>query len=204
MDEGADGVDSDAPHAEWIQQIAARGPRAEPALRRLSEAYDKRMLSRARWVYRLSSAEAEEVLQETWLRVWKSAVRFDRASRASPWIWTIFRHAVMDVLRDRARKMQARGETDQETLDQIEDPRDPHAPPALAADQCVQSGFQKFAKDYPEDAEALRLRHLEGWGVEELAAHLGRSNTATRAYLCAARRKLKPYIKACLELLRRR
>jgi RNA polymerase sigma-70 factor (ECF subfamily) len=53
----------------------------------------------------LGSAEAEEVVQETFLRLWRSAAQFDETrGRFAPWLLAIGRHEVLARLRRRTRE----------------------------------------------------------------------------------------------------
>jgi RNA polymerase sigma-70 factor, ECF subfamily len=53
----------------------------------------------------LGGAEAEEVVQETFLRLWRSAAQFDEArGRFAPWLLAIARHEVLARLRRRSRE----------------------------------------------------------------------------------------------------
>ena len=53
----------------------------------------------------LGSAEAEEVVQETFLRLWHSAAQFDETrGRFTPWLLAIARHEVLARLRRRSRE----------------------------------------------------------------------------------------------------
>ena len=53
----------------------------------------------------LGSAEAEEVVQETFLRLWHSAAQFDETrGRCATWLLAIARHEVLARLRRRTRE----------------------------------------------------------------------------------------------------
>ena len=84
--------------AELLKQIGAGDPNAFEALHgrygRLAYAVSLRVLN--------DPAEAEEVVQEALLRVWRQANQYD-AGRGTPatWVLTIARHAAIDHLRRR-------------------------------------------------------------------------------------------------------
>jgi RNA polymerase sigma-70 factor (ECF subfamily) len=188
---------------EWIRRIASGGARADAALRLLNDAYDAKILGFCvSWHFGLTRAEAEDVLQETWVRVWRYADDFREGANASPWIWKIVRHLATDVTRDRYRKnRKPNDDDDDEAGAQIADPREAGAPQVQAADVCVQRALQHFARQFPVEAEVIRLRDLEGWAIKDVADYLGRTETATRTFLCSVRPKLQPYLAPCLELL---
>lgn len=53
---------------------------------------------------------------------------------------------------------------------------------------------QAIEKLPPDQAEAIRLRHLEGWALGRLAEHFGRSETAVAGLLKRGLRKLRDHL----------
>jgi RNA polymerase sigma-70 factor, ECF subfamily len=82
--------------ALWLA-AAAKGDR--PAFRALHDATCKRLLAIAMEV--LPQAErAEEVLQEAYVKVWRSAAQFDaELARPMTWLMRVVRHTAIDQLR---------------------------------------------------------------------------------------------------------
>ena len=69
----------------------------------LYDRYDRPVYAMA--AHLLGSTEAEEVVQETFLRLWRSASQFDeRRGRFAPWLLAIARHEVLARLRLRSRE----------------------------------------------------------------------------------------------------
>ncbi len=69
----------------------------------LYDRYDRPVYAMA--AHLLGSAEAEEVVQETFLRLWRSAAQFDETrGRCAPWLLSIARHEVLARLRRRTRE----------------------------------------------------------------------------------------------------
>ena len=58
--------------------------------------------------------------------------------------------------------------------------------------------------DFPDRARAIGFLVIEEWSVEDIARALGRTPGATREFLSQCRKKLRPYIEDCLELLEER
>jgi RNA polymerase sigma factor (sigma-70 family) len=189
----------------WLRQISARGPDAEHAMDQLVDAYEEKILSFCVWHGNLSLAEAEDVLQDLWSRIHEKATVFLEGKTPSSWIWSIVRNMVADTHRNlwRARREQA-GENSDEELSALADlDARGSGPRAQAADECVQRKLQAVSKLYPEEAMALRLRHLEEWGIPELAQYLERTEVATRRFLSDVRLKFRPHFLPCFELLPR-
>lgn len=69
----------------------------------LYDRYDRPVYAMA--AHLLGSAEAEEVVQETFLRLWRSAAQFNETrGRFAPWLLAIARHEVLARLRRRTRE----------------------------------------------------------------------------------------------------
>jgi RNA polymerase sigma factor (sigma-70 family) len=157
-------------------------------------------------VYRLTSAklfgvvlrilaergEAEDVLQEVYVTVWRKAVDFD-AARASPmtWLIAIARNRAIDRLRAtrRSRRM--------EPIDAATEVADT-APPA---DRALESA-QKNAHLHrcldglaPHERAALRGAYFDGNTYEDLAARMSVPLGTMKSWIRRAMIKLK----SCLE-----
>jgi RNA polymerase sigma-70 factor (ECF subfamily) len=76
----------------------------DPApLRTLYDRYKSRLMTYAFYVLG-ERATAEDVLQETFVRVFKHARRFDQSKRFSTWVYSIAANLCRDELRKRARR----------------------------------------------------------------------------------------------------
>lgn len=142
----------------------------------------------------VSLPDAEDILSETFVKIWRSAASFEGQGSARAWCWTIARN----TLHDRLRKLQQDAclELDPDAgLDVCDLPPDPDD-----MEGCVNDGLERFALDEPERAYVLQLLVAEV-PVAEIAERIGRSYAATRTFMSESRKKLKPYILHCLELL---
>jgi len=75
------------------------------ALARLYDRYGQAIYAMA--TYLLGSADAEEIVQEVFLRLWRRADQFDlERGTFKPWFMTIARHRVRDELRRRNLRQQ--------------------------------------------------------------------------------------------------
>lgn len=181
-----------------LRTLAAGGPQGQRAL---GELY--RELRRPLLVYLLANglvpAAAEDALHEVFLRILRAAAQCQHGGTATAWVWRIARNVATDVHRD-GQRVVAMDADEQQALAE--------AQPAPACDlsggsidDCVAQALQRFAREHPERADALRLVHLERWTGEQLAAYLGRTPGATREFLSQCRRVFRPFIEPCRELL---
>lgn len=141
-------------------------------------------------VFRLARAlaehSAEDVLQETFLAVWRNASTFDGSSSARGWILAIARNAAYRQFRRHA------GEPAQhETLSELGAAAgwaryDPKIFERLAHRELVQIGFRSLA---PEEREILVLRDVEGFSGDEVASLLELTLPAMKSRLHRARLK---------------
>jgi RNA polymerase sigma-70 factor (ECF subfamily) len=133
---------------------------------------------------------ADEVIQETYVRIWKNAATFDPA-RASPitWMVTIARNRALDEVR-RAKPL---------ALDQTPEAFDV-ADEAMLASERVEAASDlarlRACLDglEPERRDIVRLAYLDGLSREELGARFGHPPGTIKTWL---HRSLKQ-LKACL------
>jgi RNA polymerase sigma-70 factor (ECF subfamily) len=184
---------------EWLRLVAAGGMLAEQGMEQLFRLYAARIKAFFRH-HRMSDEEAADLLQETFIKVYRSAEKFQGQSKVSTWIWAIARNCMLDYLR--AKKPS-------ESLDDLLEHSD--AVEALVVQHgheeqrhmqdCVQRGFVAFAKAFPDRAHAMRLTAFEGWDMDELANFISRTPAATREYISQCRKKLSPFLEHCREWL---
>jgi len=130
-----------------------------------------------------SSAEAEDVLQETFLRLWQSAGQYSPKARAKTWLFRIAHNISVDRLRARRRT---------EPLEPEQEPAISARQPALLDEKQRALRLASAIEALPErQAAALTLVHLEGLSGTEAAQVLDVSQEALESLLSRARRALK-------------
>lgn len=128
------------------------------------------------------AAEAEDVVQEVFMQVWRQAARFDR-SRGTPeaWLCTIARSRALDRLRRRASRREEPAEA---------------APGQTAAPRSADGiAVREALKLLPEDQRLpLELAYYEGLSQSEIAQRLsvplGTVKTRMRTGLLRLRERL--------------
>ena len=143
-----------------------------------AELYDRTALKLTGVALRICSsrAEAEEVVQVAYLKVWRSADRY-AASRASPiaWMAAIARHAAID----RRRAEAARGGEhaplgqpgDPGTIEVADDAPSPEDAVVLGSDVRALHGC--LGELDGRHAEAIRRAYLDGLAYREIAGAMG-------------------------------
>jgi len=157
---------------ERLAWQAARGCRASFAelVRRFSPRLHAFLRRRTR-----DRHEAEDIVQDTFLRVYQHLDRYDSSRRFSTWLFTIASRTA--VSRRRKKCVECRGD-------------DLHAPACdLAAEQREQHrNLWTTAAQLPEaQYQALRLRYAEELPVQEIARILGKSQVCVKVLLYRAR-----------------
>jgi RNA polymerase sigma factor (sigma-70 family) len=143
---------------------SARGDRA--AFRRLYEATAPKLFG---IVLRITSnrSVAEEVLQETYIKVWQNAGRFaPEAGKPITWLAAIARNGAIDRIRAERIERQ-RSDDDQAILDKLSSPS-PADPGAREALRLCLSGLEDEARS------CVVLAYCSGFSREELAERFSR------------------------------
>lgn len=131
-------------------------------------------------------AEAEEALQEVYLKVWQRAGQF-AAGRANvmTWLISIARHQAIDMLR--ARKPAA-AELEEDTA--VSSPSDNPESHALRASEAAR--IEACLRELEErHATAVRQAYLEGYSYQELAARFAVPLNTMRTWLRRSLMKLR-------------
>ncbi len=140
-----------------------------------------------------SAADGDDVAQETFLRIWKQASKFDPSKGAGrAWVFAIARNAARDALR-RQRVRWAVG------LDELpSEPQDdaPSADSDLAARERLRI-VRALLLDLPDHQRmALLLAKIGELETPEIAKILGRSRGAVEQLIVRARKNLRKNLEA--------
>ena len=127
-----------------------------------------------------SDEDAEDMVQDTFLKLYRNIGGYDPAYRFSTWLYTSANRLAIDSFRKNAAvRRKIAEEADR-------DPADPAAEPGPRA-----SGLWDTAQSLGETRfRVLWLRYGEDMTIEEIAAVLGRTRLAVRVLLHRARTSL--------------
>jgi RNA polymerase sigma factor (sigma-70 family) len=152
------------------------------------------------------SAQADEVFQDTWLRIVAARASFRPQGAAwRTWAFTIAHNAAMDRLRVSGREIAVQGEEDgDEPLDWLMAQADRLAPSAedLAFWRAAGAQLLHCLDALPtEQRAAFLLHHEDGASVEDLAQRLALPFETAKSRLRYALKKLRGCMGAYLEVL---
>jgi RNA polymerase sigma-70 factor (ECF subfamily) len=148
-------------------------------------------------------AEAEDLTQEVFLRVYRTAARYTPTAKFSTWLYRIAVNVSLNALRSRARTktvplaLPHDGETDDYPR-AVEDPRGDLPNQGLEDDE-LRSRIAAAIDTLPENQRiAIVLNKFEGLSYDEIAKILNLSMMAVKSLLSRARSNLKdcldPYL----------
>jgi RNA polymerase sigma-70 factor (ECF subfamily) len=150
------------------------------------------------------ATEAEDLAQNVFLQVYKSADRYRVEAKFSTWLYTIARNLCLNEIRRRSRhpgeSLEAASDPDDESpARQFEDRRNVSAPDRLLQDE-LSSKVQDALSSLPENQRmAILLFQEKEMSYEEIAKILNCSLSATKSLIHRGREtlkeKLKPYLK---------
>jgi RNA polymerase sigma-70 factor, ECF subfamily len=137
-------------------------------------------------------AEAEDVVQETFVRLWQRANEYDERFRVTTWLHRIAHHLAVDRLRKRGRN---------DALDEDDElPAPDSSPPSLYAHKERAEAVRAALGALPErQAAALTLVHIQGFTGGEAAEVLGVGPEALESLLSRGKRRLRELLATIAE-----
>lgn len=139
-----------------------------------------------------SNSDVEDIAQQVFIRVWKSARRYVPRAKFTTWLLKITRNLVFNELRRARRRAQVPLQSDpaaEEIL--LKDETNP-APDASLLENELRQAIEEAIMQLPESQRmALVLRRYEQLSYEEIAEVLDLSVPAVKSVLFRARTELR-------------
>lgn len=148
-----------------------------------------------------NAERAEDLLQETFIKVIRSIDSWTGVGALEAWLWTVARNTLLSELRGAAseRSMVSLDEHDPEVADlMVTSAAGASGDPADA--DCVMRGLTAFTEKYAEYAHVLERVVVDDWGYDELAQFRDCGAGAAREYLSQCRKRLWQFIAHCYQL----
>jgi RNA polymerase sigma-70 factor (ECF subfamily) len=143
--------------------------------------------------YRLTGNErdAEDVVQESFIRAYRRIGRFEARSNFGTWLHRIVVNCAMDALRARHARREERGADSMEELPDVLSSRGP-SPEQLAHSAEIRRRVEtSMASLTPQERVAFSLRHYEGRSIDDIGRALGVQKSAAKHAVFRAVRKLR-------------
>ena len=153
-----------------------------------------------RLAYRLTGSRenADDVVQEAFLRAYRSLHRFDSRSRFGTWLHRITVNCAMDHLRRSKREASRREPGDQSILERQVSPAP--GPERLAESGQIELQVERALETLsPIERSAFILRHFEQLSIAEIGRQLGSRTSATKHAVFRAVRKLRRELSPWME-----
>ncbi len=157
-------------------------------------------------VYRMlrDATEAEDLAQNVFVQIYKSAQRYEISSKFSTWLFTIARNLCLNEIRRRSRHPAdsldvPHPDQPDQPLQQVEDHKTA-APPDHLLHNELQDKIEEALGQLPEHQRtAILLCRQDELSYEDIAKVLGCSLSATKSLIHRGRetlkQKLKPYLR---------
>jgi len=182
--------ESDQPEIEWMRRIREGDMEA---FRLLVETHQSRIVGTISKMLG-SDAEAEDLAQQVFIRVWRSAPRYQPTAKFTTWLFRITRNLVFNEMR-RKRHF----------VDQTDDLAEPaerkeRGPDQVLLEEELQTAIQDAISKLPEAQRlAIVLRRYEELPYEEIAKVMGTTVPAVKSILFRARAELRERLAKYLE-----
>lgn len=147
-----------------------------------------------------NNSEVEDIAQQVFIRVWKSAKRYQPRAKFTTWLLKITRNLVFNELRRQARHSHQPLQIEsQEEERRAKDGR-AIAPDTWLLEEELKSEIEAAIKQLPDSQRmAVILRRYEGLRYDEIAEVLGQSVAAVKSLLFRARTDLRFHLRRYLE-----
>jgi len=153
-----------------------------------------------------SEPDAEEIVQETFLRAYRALSSFESRSNFATWLYRIATNCSLDLLNRRKNQPQLASETMLDDEDESPEQRLPSSAPNPERQMYSAELQAKIAAAMnlltPVEKAAFVLRHYEGRSVEEIAASLQVKAGAAKQSIFRAVQKMRAALEPAMRSVR--
>ena len=136
--------------------------------------------------------DAEDVVQESFLRAFKQLGRFESRANFGTWLHRIAVNCSIDLIRGRKHQEMGQDANDLELLDSGDDQRVDPSPERLMLSSEVQERVGRAMGGLTAmERAAFVLRHFEGQSIDEISKALGLKTNAAKHSIFRAVRKMR-------------
>ncbi|HYL39531.1 MAG TPA: sigma-70 family RNA polymerase sigma factor [Bryobacteraceae bacterium] len=164
-----------------------------------SDAFRLLVEQHSRAIFRLAfrmtgnEQDAEDVVQETFLRAYRRLSRYEARSSFSTWLYRIASNYALDLIRIRKRHEEKREQGPREGRDILQSlPEAAPGPDRILYGSQVKDRVNSALDELTaQERTAFVLRHFEGLSIEEIGQALGTGINATKHSIFRAVQKLR-------------
>jgi RNA polymerase sigma-70 factor (ECF subfamily) len=128
-------------------------------------------------------ASAEEIVQDVFLQLWKSADRFEASRGAlAPWLFTMARNRALDFLRLKSEKQRRREDSQEEDFPERAIAR-PDAEGASDMSRRAEKVRALMSSLLDGQRRAIELAFFEGMSHSEIAANMGEALGTVKSWI---------------------
>lgn len=152
---------------------------------------DRHSRSLYRLAFRMTgrAEDAEDVVQETFIRAYRQLSRFEARANVSTWLYRIAFNCSVDFLRAKPRRAAT---TEDEVLERLAAPSDgPTMDDLVYAGQIGEQLQVALGGLSEKERAAFLMRHYHGCSIEEIGSTLGMKTNATKHSIFRAVRKMR-------------
>jgi RNA polymerase sigma-70 factor (ECF subfamily) len=159
---------------------------------------DRHSRSVFRLAFRMTGNEqdAEDVVQETFLRAYRQLHRYESRASFGTWLYRIAANYSLDLVRSKKRHPETAIDDSPAPFTAATGEAGPHR--LLMGDEVQRKVAETLNQLSQQERTAFTLRHFEGQSIEEIGSALGLSGNATKHSIFRAvqkiRRALEPLI----------
>lgn len=188
--------DSDKTDESDRDLMAAVAAGDQPSFRRFVERHQNLVIGTVARM--IGTADAEDIAQQVFLNVWKSAPRWRPEAKVTTWLMTITRRLVFNEARRRSRTRIVPRQSEEESP---EYPDTKPSPDREILEREMHAAIEAAMESLPErERMVVVLRRHEAMPYEEIAAILGTTVPSVKSLLFRARNtlreKLAPYLES--------
>lgn len=159
-----------------------------------------------RLAFRMTGNEhdAEDVVQETFLRAYRQLARYETRSSFGTWLFRIASNYSLDLIRSRTRRETKRERGQPEELDILQTvPANSPGPDRIAYSVQVHGHVRAaLAELSAQERTAFVMRHFEGMSIDEIGNVLGTGTNATKHSIFRAVQKLRRTLEPVVSVAR--
>jgi RNA polymerase sigma-70 factor (ECF subfamily) len=174
------------------------------AFRTLVERHSRAVYSLA---YRLtgSPSDAEDVVQETFLKAYRQLGRFESRANFGTWLHRIAVNCSIDLIRARPHREAAHDASDLDGLGGGDGLGEAQASPerlmlSTEVQDRINDAMERLS---PMERAAFMLRHVEGRSLDEISRSLGIKTNATKHSIFRAVRKMRTALESLVDAQQR-